>query len=518
MKKFLEKTEEIIRKIVSCRFLYYIIIMALFTAVYYIDFKLRLQENNIQDMNNHIKYFFSTLGVIGLVILILVIFSKKIYQKLQPHIVYMILGLILGGIYCFVVPLCAQSDEPAHLYRTFQAAQGEIIAPIKDNEFKTELPQSVIDMVNVNSETKKREYKKYYDIKEMMKIKLNENEKTEISTVGNYNGLSYFPQLAGVKIGLILKLNPYYIAMLGRISSLIITVLLLSFGIKKLPKHKLFATIVLLSPVVLSYAVSFTTDNAIIITAFLIISYVLHFMESKEKIKWWEYIIFVMLTFIIAISKMAYLPLVGLWLFIPKECFKKPRNKWIFVAIFIMLGLASTIWMIKTTAMDIGTSENTEVTLNSWIYKNPIGYLTVLFRTIVNNAYDYLENMFAGHFLCHNQVSPYAIVPVSYITIVVMSFFSDENKKKTTMYQKILVTGIILVSFAMIATAMYVYNTSFKNPTIIGVQGRYLLPLLLLAVFFTNKKKLDIEEYKLVNIALIANYGVYLAMLTKFFV
>lgn len=518
MKKFLEKTEEIIRKIVSCRFLYYIIIMALFTAVYYIDFKLRLQENNIQDMNNHIKYFFSTLGVIGLVILILVIFSKKIYQKLQPHIVYMILGLMIGGIYCFVVPLCAQSDEPAHLYRTFQAAQGEIIAPIKDNEFKTELPQSVINMVNVNSETKKREYKKYYDIKEMMQIKLNENEKTEISTVGNYNGLSYFPQLVGVKIGLILKLNPYYIAMLGRISSLIITVFLLSFGIKKLPKHKLFATIVLLSPVVLSYAASFTTDNAIIVTAFLIISYVLHFMESKEKIKWWEYIIFVMLTFIIAISKMAYLPLVGLWLFIPKECFKKPRNKWIFAAIFIMLGLASTIWMIKTTAMDIGTSENTEVTLNSWIYKNPIGYLTVLFRTIVNNAYDYLENMFAGHFLCHNQVSPYAIVSVSYIAIVVMSFFSDENKKKTTMYQKILVTGIILVSFAMIATAMYVYNTSFKNSTIIGVQGRYLLPLLLLAVFFANKKKLDIEEYKLVNIALIANYGVYLAMLTKFFV
>ena len=141
-----------------------------------------------------------------------------------------------------------------------------------------------------------------------------------------------------------------------------------------------------------------------------------------------------------------------------------------------------------------------------------------MFRTIANNAYDYLENMFAGHFLCHNQVSPYAIVPVSYIAIVVMSFFSNENKKKATMYQKILVTGIILVSFAMIATAMYVYNTSFKNPTIIGIQGRYLLPLLLLAVFFANKKKLDIEEYKLVNIALIANYGVYLAMLTKFFV
>ena len=517
MKKFLEKTEDIVRKIVSCKFLYYVIIMALFIAVYYIDFKLRLQEDHIQDMSNHIKYFFITSGAIGIVTLILVIFSKKIYQKLEPHIVYMILGLILGGIYCCVVPLCAQSDEPSHLYRVFQAAQGEIIAPIKDNEFKTELPQSVIDMVNVNNENKKREYKKYYDIKEMMKIKLNENEKTEISTVGNYNGLSYFPQLVGVKIGLVLKLNPYYIAMLGRISSLIITILLLSFGIKKLPKHKLFATIVLLSPVVLSYAASFTTDNAIIVTAFLIISYVLHFMESKEKIKWWEYIIFAMLTFIIAISKMAYLPLVGLWLFIPKECFKKPRNKWIFAVIFILLGLISTLWWMKAITIDTGvTAESTDT--NAWIYKNPIGYLTVLFRTIAYNSYSYIENMFAGHFLCHNQVSPYAIIPVSYIIIVVMAFFSDENKKKTTMYQKIIVTGIILVSFAMIATAMYLYNTSFKNPTIIGVQGRYLLPLLLLAVFFANRKKLDIEEYKLVNVALIANYGVYLAMLTKFFV
>ena len=171
MEKFLEKTEEIIRKIVSCRFLYYVIIMALFAAIYFIDFKLRLQENNIQDMSSHIKYFLITSGGIGLITLILVIFSKKIYQKVKPHIVYMILGLILGGIYCFVVPLCAQSDEPSHLYRVFQAVQGEIIAPIKDNEFKTELPQSVINMVNVNSETKKREYKKYYDRNDANKIK-----------------------------------------------------------------------------------------------------------------------------------------------------------------------------------------------------------------------------------------------------------------------------------------------------------------------------------------------------------
>ncbi len=517
MKNFLKKTEDIIRKIVSCRLLYYIIIMVFFIATYYLNFKLELQKNNMLGTGNHLKYFLIATAITGILTLILIIFSKKLYQKLKPHIVYMIFALIIGGLYVFIVPLCAQSDEPAHLYRAFQAAQGEIVAPIIDNEFKTELPKSVIEMVKVNSENKKREYKKYYDIKEMMQIELNEDEKVEISTVGNYHGLSYFPQLIGVKIGLLLKMNPYFIAMLGRITSLIITVLLLSYGIKKLPKHKLFATIVLLSPVVLSYAASFTTDNAIIITAFLIISYVLHYMETKEKIKWWEYIIFAILTFIIAISKMAYLPLVGLWLFIPKECFKKPKNKWIFAGGFITLGLIATLWWMNAIAVETGvTPESTDT--NAWIYKNPIGYLTVVFRTIAYNAYDYLENMFAGHFLCHNQVAPYAVVPISYIVIAVMAFFNDENKKKTTMYQKIIITGIILVSFGMICTAMYLYNTSFKNPTIVGVQGRYLIPLLLLAAFFANKKKLDIEEHKLVNVALIANFVVYLSMMVRFFI
>ena len=53
--------------------------------------------------------------------------------------------------------------------------------------------------------------------------------------------------------------------------------------------------------------------------------------------------------------------------------------------------------------------------------------------------------------------------------------------------QKFIPAGIIVLSYVLISTAMYVYNTSFKNGVIIGVQGRYFVPLLLLAMLFVNK-------------------------------
>lgn len=520
MEKIKDKVETIIRKIVSCKLLYYIAIILLFLGTYFIDFRKKLEEFNMLD-GNHLKYFIIAATLIGIVVLILIIISKKLYEKLQPHIVYIILALIMGGMYIFVIPLCAQSDEPEHIFRTFQVAKGEVISPVINGEFITEMPESIIDMVQVNSEAKKREYKKYYDIKEMMEIELNEEQTTQIRTVGNYLGISYFPHALGVKIGMLFNMNPYYSAMLGRITGLVTIILLFALGIKKLPYHKLFATIILLSPVVLSYTACFSADSVLLVAAFLMFSYVLYYMHTKEKISKKDYVIFAILTFILSVSKMAYLPLIGVLMFIPKECFentkiKSSKIKLLIVGIFIIFGMISALWWMNTANISATTGDASNT--NSWIYSKPLSYLIVLFRNTATNAYSYLENAFAGHFLCHNQVNPYAIVPLTYIIISVIAFLSDENKEKTTMMQKIITVGIIALVYALVATAMYVYNTSYKEGIIIGVQGRYLLPLILLAMFFANNKKLQIREESLTNIALIANYVVYLTMMKQFFI
>ena len=111
MKKILEIAENIIRKIVSCRLLYYVVVMLLFIGTYYINLKIKL-ENNAQTGGTHLKYFLIAAAVSGIIVLALIIFSKKLYQKIEPHIVYLILALTIGGIYIFIIPFCVSFKYP----------------------------------------------------------------------------------------------------------------------------------------------------------------------------------------------------------------------------------------------------------------------------------------------------------------------------------------------------------------------------------------------------------------------
>lgn len=513
----IDKIKNKVQNLLKNKLLYYIIAIILFSITYYIDFSEKLTNQNIVNQN-HLKYF----SIISVIILFIIIFlsfiSKKLDKKLEIHILYFIIAIIIGVIYLFIIPLCAQSDEPAHIYRALQIAHGEVISPQNESGYVTNLPKSFADVVNVNSEVKIREYKKYYDIKEMMRIELNKDEKVELSTVGSYNAISYIPQLPGLLIGLMLNLKPYFILMLGRITSLIITILLFTLGIKKLPSHKLFATIILLSPVVLSTAPCFSADNITLASIFLLISYVLYYKKSKKRIKRLDYAIFTILTIFVALAKIAYLPIIGILLILPKECFEnKNKRKNIFCTILLVIGIISTIWWMNVAKINPTTEGLTST--NTWIYSNPFSYFIIVFRTTISNVYDYIANMFAGHFLCHNQINTYEIVPLAYIVIVVISFFTDKNTEEFKLMQKIIILGIILLSFALIHTAIYVYNTSYKNNIIIGVQGRYLVPLLFLLILFSNNKYvIKMEKSNLINIAIIANFVIYLSMLSRFFI
>lgn len=120
MKEKIEKLEQIVKKIVSCRIIYYIIIMLIFLASYYIDFRKRVEEAGFIENSNHLKYFLIVSAITAIITFILIVFSKKLYEKIKPHFVYFILALIIGGMYIFIIPLGAQSDEPTHIYRVFR--------------------------------------------------------------------------------------------------------------------------------------------------------------------------------------------------------------------------------------------------------------------------------------------------------------------------------------------------------------------------------------------------------------
>ena len=53
MNKFIDKSQEVIKKIVSCRMLYYIAAIILFVATYYQDFKSRVLNPAVEEVNSY---------------------------------------------------------------------------------------------------------------------------------------------------------------------------------------------------------------------------------------------------------------------------------------------------------------------------------------------------------------------------------------------------------------------------------------------------------------------------------
>ena len=74
--------EKILKKIVSCRILYYVIAILLFIGTYYLDLKVNLENQGLLG-GNHLKYFLIASVLIGIVIIALTIVSKKLVPLIK---------------------------------------------------------------------------------------------------------------------------------------------------------------------------------------------------------------------------------------------------------------------------------------------------------------------------------------------------------------------------------------------------------------------------------------------------
>src|SRR5574344_1387499 len=513
---------KLINKILKYDVFYYIIALISIFLLYWQDFRKSVANLDINSYMSR-KIFLTISILINFIIFILIIFVKKYkIDDKRIWILYIILAITIGIIHSIVTPLFSQSDEPVHFYRAYEISEGYVITPSHDGKLSNFFPKSFQEIL-YSGVNEKREYKRYNDIEYMISVPLNKDDQELVGDYSSYNFICYLPNIIGMKLGTILNLNPYLIGILGRISSLIICAILIGLGIKKIPYGKIFSLIIFLSPVVLSYFAAISADGIIIAASFLFISNILYFIKTKRTITKKDIIVFALLSSCLFMCKRAYFPIIGLYLLLPNECVN--NKKWKFLYFIINLIIPFVIYMLISKISPYVTPNISDInTFNNiikWIIKNPISYGLIVLRTTLNNSFDFLSNIFAGDFLCHHQISLYSFIPIMYIIIAVISYFSESSSiKYKNNLQKIFIVSIPVLIYLLIATAMYVYNTAPSNsvgyPIIIGIQGRYLIPLLPLLLFINKNKNLKINDSIIINISVILNLMVILSMIVRF--
>lgn len=504
----------------------------IFAVVNYSILVKKIDEAGVLNANLYEIGYWCAVLVFGFLLFLL---SKKI-KKDDNNYKWVFVGLaaVMGMFYLGLSPLFTGSDEHNHYYRIYEITEGVIKTPTGENYSGGELPSSLSKtfMVGTGDNTKI----KYSDIKDMLKIPLDESEKilyssdsyaTYYSNTSLYSPISYLPHTIGFTVGKVFRAGPFIIGILGRLFNLIFYILLGYFAIKIMPKGKLFYLLILLSPNMLQCATTLSAD-AFTNVIFLLLFAMIMKTRFEEKIvtRKQELAIFIF-SLIIALCKICYVPLVALIFLIPKTRFKNGYKEKILLSVVVLsFALICSLSWTKGTDSIFAAAYPQTALQKAYIFSHPFSYIVLFIRSIISSFVNSVECLFVGTTMYHAQLEMPAVVSMFYVGMVMISAFKKEKLQKKIELknvEKILVGSVSFLIVALILTALYIQCTAqfvgVAYPTIVGIQGRYFIPVVFLLLYLiTAKKTIKINEKKIFVLAIVISIITWLQMLCQFIV
>lgn len=419
--------------------------------------------------------------------------TKKSY-KIEKGKFFVVAALILGiGIGTLVIPL-TQYDEHTHFWRAYEISKGNIIS-----RWENLLPKSVIELVIDDNGEYHLYDRKYSDLKENLIKELNpkEEEGLFVGGAGAYSPFNYIPQLVGITIGRIVNANPMVIAYLGRSTNFLVFIILIYMSIRLMPKEKWknIIIVVALLPMTLNLATSLSPDCLAISLSILLVSYILNIKYKKEKVNITQICVLTFLCIATSLVKIAYLPLIILFLLIPSEKFKNKKMYYlIFILILLITIVVNLLWM--SVANQGGTAAirtNSEEQI-FFVLANPLDFIINMIFTMTENIHDYINTMIGGW-------NTTAFGTMLLILVVFLTTFSKNKNEISNTNEEItlLKKDKIIIAFSLICVLFLIFAGLYIQWTVAtfnrveGIQGRYFLPILATILILIESDKLEMN-------------------------
>lgn len=463
------------------------------------------------------------LSVIALAVILGYVLKAK---QFSLHRMYLICGLLIGCLYLFILPPLSAPDEWAHYVSAYKVSNHLMGVEAVDEKGQVMVQEEEM-LANDGAFPDAEQYQYFWS-----NFLGKETGDTMVSSKKGPNGayvLPYLPQALGITLARLLGLNFATRIMFGRIFNLLWSVFAISKAISWMPfgKKTLFGVAML--PMVFHTLASNSYDAWIIGFSMLFIAYCMKLGYEKEKIGREDVAVLAVLIGLLAPCKVVYAPLVGLCLLIPKEKFGK-RKTW-FASAAIVLGVLMVMMLLVnaqvfgnyveegTTGNNIGWAGEPGYTI-AYFLQNPLEFPKIILNTFtVSNmsfSKDYLQTMLG---MILGWLDPTLKMPALYYQMLVLlllaHFISADGEPKVFRKgNKWWMLVIIAAVIVLVMTSMLISYTPLSSPYILGVQGRYFLPVLPLfgLVVFKDCGLVWKNDHQKLLSALYAVFHVFLMM------
>lgn len=445
--------------------------------------------------------------IIAICFLIIFIIAYFMIYKYKAKIssVYLVGGLFLGIVYMIIIPIYVVPDEPAHIYTAYELSNSMLGIDNSDNgtikmrydDFHTGFKPTQIN-------------REYYNDYFMSYTNFFADNTEMVDTINKplstYSYL-YLPSGIGLTIGRIIGLNAGGTFMLGRLFNLLIFTGAVFYAIKKIPFGKTIIFLWAILPMTLQQAVSFSYDSPMLALCILVIGLSLHLayekMENTGRIEW--ILLFIAVILIVPIKSFAITPICMMPMIIYfAKCKENSKIKYYIGGMLLAL-LAAFIFVKVFPPYEISTSDvpksenyiewaNQEGYTLSYLLTHPKSLFMILWNTLRERG-DFYFNTLLGQNLGWFElaVPVFAVIPYFVMMIIAGIRKNDEAiwlGRRTKMYLCLL--ALLGAGFAMAGMLLGWTPVSYNH--IEGVQGRYFLPFIPLALLCIRSNKLTADK------------------------
>lgn len=472
--------------------------------------KFNLSSITINDLNiynqKNLDLFQHNMITLIFLFMLLLIYSIMVCDY-RIEKVYLIAATAIGLFYLISITPFSVPDEGYH-YRTSFQLSNIIMLHWKDNALADATYFNYVHFSghhNVSSA--------YIRVLREFFLPFNNSKTVTIPMTRNLNYFGYYlPQALGIAFARIFRLNVILTFYLGRMFNLAFYIICTYFAIKKTPWFKTVFFLLSVTPMAMQQAASYSYDAFINGLAFLLIAYFINAIYGEDKLKKEDFTVIIFCSVLLAPAKVVYYPILFLVLLVPMEKFKSKKQRR--VIIFFVLGV-SLLTIIPFNLVSLGKHfAGASGTLNwegqhnysvHFIFKHPLETVAIFGRTLVHNGLEYFRESF-GLRLSGLTLSLPSYVIWLFVIFVILAIFSNNNhqsNQNTNVYitrkQKIFYCIISSIIILLTLLAAFLGWTSNTRSIILGVQGRYFIPILpLLCLAISNNK--PIIKYDINNI------------------
>jgi uncharacterized membrane protein len=327
----------------------------------------------------------------------------------------------------------------------------------------------------------------YQNIAEKMQPNSAECLVSSVNTAGTYSPIPYIPAAFGIRIAEKFGYKVETRLKVGRIANAIVTSIICLLSTLAVQRYRLLLAAFVLLPMSMWLRASMSADALTIVISIGYLAYILHLVELKVPMTRRSILLLSLLAILLGSAKPIY-GLLGFSSLILFKCSSEWRLNLVNMIALAAPGLAALImgsmWVIAAdpALVYINTFQGADPALQlHYLWNDPINFAHIIANTFKNNFFNFivqatLPTLATWPWIPH----PYQLSIGSLLCFFVL-FTMMTTPTSLGVWQRIVLLGIASTCLLAILVPLYLTYTPVGHYEIIGLQGRYFLPLSLYA-------------------------------------